>query len=73
MKAAEIRELTGEELARAIEDHRREALNLRLQAQTGQLENTARIRQVRRDLARFLTEQAARAAQPPQNGQETGQ
>jgi len=60
MKAAEIRELTDEELARNIEDDRREGLNLRLQAQTGQLENTARIREVRRELARLETERTAR-------------
>lgn len=63
MKAAEIRELTDEELARAVEEHRREALNLRLQAQTGQLENTARIRVVRRELARLETETTARRKQ----------
>jgi large subunit ribosomal protein L29 len=63
MKPAAIREMTDEELTRAIEDNRREALNLRLQAQTGQLENTARIRTVRRDVARFVTEQTAREQQ----------
>jgi len=63
MKAADIRELTEEELVRAIDENRREILNLRLQAQTGQLENTARVRVVRRDIARLLTEQAARGGQ----------
>ena len=63
MKAADIREMTEEELKRAIDDNRREALNLRLQAQTGQLENTARIRLVRRDLARLQTEKTARDKQ----------
>lgn len=63
MKAADIRELTEEELVRAIEENRREILNLRLQAQTGQLENTARVRAVRRDIARLLTEQSARGGQ----------
>jgi large subunit ribosomal protein L29 len=63
MKPAAIREMTNEELMRAIEDNRREALNLRLQAQTGQLENTARIRTVRRDVSRFMTEQKAREQQ----------
>ena len=64
MKPADIRELTEEELIRALEEHRREALNLRLQAQTGQLENTVRIRLVRRDIARLLTEQQSRVKQP---------
>ena len=60
MKAADIRELTDDELARALEENRREAFNLRLQGQTGQLENTARVRLVRRDVARLLTELTAR-------------
>ena len=64
-KAAEIREMTEEELARGINESRRESLNLRLQAQTGQLENSARIRLLRRDLARFLTEKATRARSKP--------
>lgn len=61
MTAAEIRELTDEELVLRAEECRRETLNLRLQAQTGQLENTARFREVRRDTARLETERTARA------------
>jgi large subunit ribosomal protein L29 len=61
MKPAEIREFTDEELALRVEECRRETLNLRLQAQTGQLENTARFRDIRRDLARLETERTARA------------
>ena len=61
MKAAQIRELTGEELTRQLEDGRREAFNLRMQQQTGQLENTGRIRVVRREIARLETEKTARA------------
>jgi len=67
MKPATIREMTPEELARAIGENRREILNLRLQAQTGQIENTDRIRQVRRDIARLLTEDNRR--RKPQGGQ----
>lgn len=63
MRASEIRELTDEEVVHTLEELRQEALNLRLQAQTGQLENTARIRHVRRDIARFVTEQTARGKQ----------
>ena len=62
MKAKQIREMTEEELARSLRENRREALNLRLQAQTGQLENSARIRLVRRDIARICTETTARRA-----------
>ena len=61
MKAAQIRELTGEELTRQLEEGRREAFNLRMQQQTGQLENTGRIRVVRREIARLETEKTARA------------
>ena len=61
MKAAQIRELTAEELTRQLEDGRREAFNLRMQQQTGQLENTGRIRVVRREIARLETEKTARA------------
>lgn len=62
MKATQIREMTDEELARSLEENRREGFNLRLQQQTGALENTARIRLVRRDIARLETEKTARAA-----------
>lgn len=61
MKPAEICEMTGEELNLAVRKHRQEILDLRLQGQTGQLENTARVRQAKKDLARLLTEQTARA------------
>ena len=55
MKPSEIRELTDAELERSIAEGRRELLNLRIQAKTGQLENSAKIGQARRDLARVLT------------------
>ena len=61
MKPSDIREFTEAELARALEDNRREQFNLGLQAQTGQLENVARLREVRRDIARLMTEKTARA------------
>ena len=60
MKSADIRELTDQELQRTLNDNRHELFNLRLQSQTGQLENTARIRLVRRDIARLETEVTAR-------------
>lgn len=53
MKISDIREYTEEELVKGLEDAQREYLNLRIQAMTGQLENTARLRQVRRDVARI--------------------
>ena len=62
MKSKEIRELTDEELVSRIGELRREKLNLKIQLRTGQLEKTARCRTVRRDIARMLQEQDARAA-----------
>ncbi|MFW5802400.1 MAG: 50S ribosomal protein L29 [Verrucomicrobiota bacterium] len=62
MKPADIREMTDEELALSERTHRREILDLKLQAQTGQSDNTARIRLAKKDLARLLTEQNSRSA-----------
>ena len=54
-KAKDINELTLDELGVRLRDLKEEALNLRLQQSTGQLENPARIRTVRRDTARVMT------------------
>ena len=54
-KITEIRELSTEELTARLRDLKQEALNLRLQQATGQLENTARRRLVRREVARVQT------------------
>ena len=62
MKNKEIREMTDAELTAKVVEFKREKLNLKIQSRTGQLEKTARVRQVRRDIARCLTEQTARAA-----------
>jgi large subunit ribosomal protein L29 len=62
MNMSDIRELTPDELAKSLDDHRREYLNLRIQQKTGQIENTARLKSVRRDIARLLTETNSRAA-----------
>ena len=55
MKAAEVKQKTGDELADELRSLRKEALNLRFQRATGQLESTSRVREVRRDIARILT------------------
>ncbi|MFQ5431620.1 MAG: 50S ribosomal protein L29 [Nitrospinota bacterium] len=55
MKAAEFRELTDEELSLKLEELRKEYLNNRFQLTTQQLENQAKVRFVRRDIARILT------------------
>ena len=62
MKNKEIREFSDAELAAKVVELQREKLNLKIQSRTGQLEKTARVREVRRDIARCLTEQTARAA-----------
>ncbi len=62
MKMKEIRELTDAELASKVAELNREKLNLKIQSCTGQLEKTARVREIRRDIARIYTEQTARAA-----------
>lgn len=55
MKAEEIRAKTVDELKDTLMALKKEAFNLRFQKATGQLENTARMRQVRRDIARAKT------------------
>lgn len=55
MKAAEIRSKSSDELKEELLKLRKEAFNLRFQQASGQLENTARVRQVRRDIARIKT------------------
>ena len=55
MKAEDVRAKTIDELNDQLNDLSKEAFNLRFQAASGQLENTARVREVRRDLARVKT------------------
>lgn len=55
MKAADLRTKTPDELKDTLMDLRKEQFNLRFQKASGQLENTARARQVRRDIARIKT------------------
>lgn len=65
MNAHELRDKTPDELRDTLVQLKKEAFNLRFQSATGQMENTSRIRQVRRDVARVMTvlnEKAAAAA-----------
>ena len=65
MNASELREKTPDQLRDALTELKKEAFNLRFQQAGGQMENTARMRTVRRDAARVLTilnEKAASAA-----------
>ena len=55
MKATEIRELSAEELAVKLTDLKKDLFNLRLQHATNQLDNTARITEVRKNIARIQT------------------
>ena len=55
MKARDLRDLSDDELDRKLAETRRELFNLRFQAATGALENTARMRLARREIARILT------------------
>jgi large subunit ribosomal protein L29 len=54
MKATELRELSDADLQKRLNDSRQELFNLRFQLATRKLENTARIRVVRKDVARIL-------------------
>ncbi|AVO44676.1 50S ribosomal protein L29 [Phreatobacter cathodiphilus] len=63
MKAEEIRTKTLDELEGQLGDLKKEQFNLRFQKATGQLENVARVRQVRRDIARVKTIAAQKRAE----------
>ncbi len=60
MKGKNLVELADHELEQKLKQSREELFNLRFQHATGQLDNTARLNQVRRDIARILTVQSAR-------------
>lgn len=55
MSVVELRQKTPDELKGELLGLRKEAFNLRFQKATGQLENTARVREVRREIARIKT------------------
>ncbi len=55
MKAEDVRAKSDDELKEQLLDLRKESFNLRFQSASGQLENTARVREVRHDLARIKT------------------
>ena len=60
MTAAEIRQKTDDELSEQLTELKKEASNLRFQTSSGQLESTAQVRSVRRDIARIMTTQNQR-------------
>jgi large subunit ribosomal protein L29 len=55
MKASDVRAMTVDQLDDEVLKLKKEQFNLRFQRATGQLENTSRVRQVRRDIARIQT------------------
>lgn len=55
MKATDVRAMSADELNDKLLELKKEQFNLRFQEATGQLEKTARVRQVRRDIARVKT------------------
>ena len=61
MRARELRELSDEELTKRLAETREELFNLRFQAATGALDNTARLGLTKRDIARILSIKAERA------------
>ena len=62
MKADDIRAKTQDQLTDDLASLKKEQFNLRFQKATGQLEKTARVRQVRRDIARIKTIAAEKSA-----------
>lgn len=60
MKGAEVHDMKDDELIAKLIDARQEAFNLRFRKATGELENTARVGQAKRDVARLLTIAKAR-------------
>ncbi len=65
MKSEDLKGKTADELKTQVLQLRKEAFNLRFQKASGQLSNTARIRQVRRDIARIQTVMTVREKTAP--------
>ena len=64
MKPQDVRGLTDDQLSDELVKLKKEQFNLRFQRATGKAENTSRVRQVRRDIARIQTVQGERKAKP---------
>ena len=62
MKYKDIQAMSDAELAKKLEEGRAELFNLRFQMATSQLDNTARVKLVKKDIARVLTEQTEQRA-----------
>jgi large subunit ribosomal protein L29 len=71
LRARELRDLTDDELEHRLAETRQELFNLRFQGATGALENTARLKLTKREIARILTirnERASRLTTRETNG-----
>ncbi len=67
MKAEDIKVMSEDQIADEVAKLKKEQFNLRFQRASGQLENTSRVREVRRDIARVKTVQSQK-----RNGQDSG-
>lgn len=67
MKANEVKQMTDDQLKDELLKLKKEQFNLRFQKASGQIDNTARVRQVRRDIARIKTAQRSRVVAAPAN------
>ena len=67
-RLSDIKAMTDDQLSDEVQKLKKEQFNLRFQRATGQLENTARVRVVRRDIARVKTFAAQKRGSAPRRG-----
>lgn len=72
MKLSDMREMTGDELVDALVEAKEEQFNLRFQVATNQLDNTARITDVKKNIARLLTVMRERELASSAKAEEVG-
>ena len=65
MRSKELRDMSDDQLEEALHERRQELFNLRFQSATGALENSARLRLAKREIARILTVRNERSAALP--------
>ena len=64
MRAKQLRDMSDDELERVLSERRQELFNLRFQSATGALENPARLKLAKREIARILTVRVERETSP---------
>ena len=72
MSVTDLREMTDQELAEALIEAKEERFNLRFQVATNQLDNTARLKIVKKEIARILTVMRERELAPSASADEVG-